>query len=75
MYTRYREYKRWLRKSLLVLQVVKKVKLGPYHGSGDDPLNVPPPTWDENATHIVWRDAEVTDLEFIIKEKHDGAAH
>lgn len=60
MKTRFREQKRWFRKSLMVLQVGIESRVGVYVSpDGDDQ---PPPNWDENATYTCWRDATVEDL-------------
>ncbi len=56
---RYREQKRWFRKSLAVLQVGEEFKRGIYCGTDAD--MIAPPSWDENEIIIVWRDADMTD--------------
>jgi len=66
--TRYREQKRWFGKSLAVLQIGEVFKKGAYMGRNieDDA----PPSWDENETFIVWRDADMTDVFCINKIKN-----
>lgn len=63
MKTRYRTENRLFRKPLLVLQVGEIKEVGIYCGADGD--MTPPPSWNENATYVEWRDAEVEDLQVL----------
>lgn len=58
-HTRYREQKRWFRKSLVVLQIGEEFEKGCYVGRFVE--DTAPPSWNENEIIIVWRDADMTD--------------
>jgi hypothetical protein len=64
---KFREQTRFLRKSLLVLQVATERKRGDYYDHRGD--TCPPPHWNSDEIIVTWRDATIEQtIQYLLEE-------
>jgi hypothetical protein len=68
---RFRGQTRFLRKSLLVLQVATERKRGAYCDHRGD--TCAPPNWDADEVIVTWKDATIEEtIQYLLEEEEDA---